>query len=526
MTVGRHQVRTGIDYLRLTPWRERALSSVVMNFPSLESLLAQLPPRITYGHAPGGSSRIETLSLFAQDTWSVDDHLKLTYGMRWEYMPPPSSVVAPQTLVALGGGGVAPPAIPGSPLAPPAPALPGVSQDPSWNLRFGRFAPRFGLAWRLNRAGDFVLRSGIGIFYDLGFASAIDPLNGIPFNSWRPSLSTGSPLPPNTGPVYGFSPELRIPYSTQWNVTLERGLGTGGVVSAAWVGSRGRNLLRREGYLQPGADTVSLLVATSHGRSDYHSFQAQYRRSVAQGLRAMASYTWSHSLDNGSWDSGIYLAAGAPNQERASSNFDLRHWLSGALSYDLPARHVSAMARGVSLHALIRARSGFPFDVSTRGNSFGLGFDNAPRPDLAPGEPVWLSDAGVPGGRRLNPAAFRLPDQGPQGNLGRNALRGEGMWQLDAAAERRFKLAGTAAVLVRLQAYNLLNAPAFADPVRVLGNPLFGEPASLAGLMMGTGRPSSGVTPRVSVRRAENHRAFCFAQVLSAPAGVYSASLG
>jgi len=37
-----------------------------------------------------------------------------------------------------------------------------------WNTTYGNFAPRVGIAYSLTPNGDFVLRAGLGIFYDLG----------------------------------------------------------------------------------------------------------------------------------------------------------------------------------------------------------------------------------------------------------------------------------------------------------------------------------------------------------------------
>ena len=48
-------------------------------------------------------------------------------------------------------------------------------------------------------------------------------------------------------------------------------------------------------------------------------------------------------------------------------------------------------------------------------------------------ERIWLDDPTAPGGRRLNRDAFVSAGELKQGNLGRNALSGLGMHQIDAA---------------------------------------------------------------------------------------------
>ena len=156
---------------------------------------------------------------------------------------------------------------------------------------------------------------------------------------------------------------------------------------------------------------------------------------------------------------------------------------------------VPQFARGWSVHGIARVRTGFPVDILMRENVFGFGFDNGPRPDAVSGTPVWIDDANAPGGRRLNPAAFASPVAGLTGNLSRNAIRGFGLADVDAAVERKFQLSDSSVLRLRLQAYNVTSTAALGDPVRVLTNPLFGQPVSMMNLMLGTGRPISGITP-------------------------------
>jgi hypothetical protein len=125
----------------------------------------------------------------------------------------------------------------------------------------------------------------------------------------------------------------------------------------------------------------------------------------------------------------------------------------------------------------------------------GLGFANAFRPDLVAGSSVWVRDRSAPGGRRLNPEAFRAGSAQVQGTLGRNAIRGFAMHQVDLSLRRDFALRAARSLQFRLEAFNLLNHPNFADPVRFLSSPLFGASPSMLNLMLGTGSPGSGLTP-------------------------------
>jgi hypothetical protein len=482
---GTHDIRFGIDYQRLSPTRENTISSVVGTFESMRSLVSGDPPAVTFAQAAGGSSTLETFSAFAQDSWRVAPRFTLTYGLRWEWTPPPSyrTLTGP---ITLGGSTTLPVTPPGITNA----GQPITFRDtPAWPSRHRQFAPRLGMAWRLDAEGRFVLRAGAGLFYDLGFSSATDLINGAPYNRWgSTSVPTTGTIAPLSTVRYGFAPDLRMPYSWEWNVTLERALTNADVVSAAWVGSAGRHLLRREGYLSSVTNLPEIVIATNNGRSDYHALQLQYRRRMARGLGGVVSYAWSHSIDNGSWDSASFLVAsgGSARQDRGSSNFDVRHALQAALSYDLPWK--------LTISSFLRARSGFPVDVVSEYNAFGLGFDNVTRPDLVPGVPIWIRDSSAAGGRRLNAAAFRLPASG-QGSLGRNSITGHELTQLDVALQRRFTFGERTSLDFRVEAYNVTNHPTFADPVRYLSHPYFGTSTSLANLMLGAGRPSNGLTP-------------------------------
>ncbi|HYP07080.1 MAG TPA: TonB-dependent receptor [Bryobacteraceae bacterium] len=461
---GRHNLRFGIDYQRLTPVRERPISSVVAEYATIADVLAGVVPVYTFAQAGAGASLIETLSLFAQDTWRVTPRLNVTYGVRWEVTPPPSYRTAPLLAV-----------ISPSPLPPGATdAIGGSPAEPIWRTRYNQWAPRLGIAYRM--ADNLVLRTGVGLFYDLSFSSATDLLNGAPYNRWRnllgPTIVVGRDM------QYGFARDLRLPYSMEWNVTLERAIGADAAASAAYVGSAGRRLLRREA-------SESAVLATNHGESSYHALQLQARSRSRRGIQGVVSYTWSHSIDNGSWDSGTFMVfpgLGA-SQDRGRSNFDARHNFQASLSYRLP--------KGWLASGIFRARTGFPIDVVARDNAFGLGFDNL-RPDVV--KNPWIMDANAPGGRRLDPKAFRVPGSG-QGSLGRNALQGLGLAQLDLAAERQWVLTERAQLRFRVEAYNATNRASFADPARHMSNPLFGESTALAGLMLGAGRPNSGLSP-------------------------------
>ncbi len=488
----KHRIRLGAEYQRLTPSRDRRFVSTASDYGTIADLLANRPPVNRDIVADQGSSMLETLSLFVQDAWRINDRTSLTYGLRWEITPAPSlrggaSILPgpPNSIPPSSGGTTTFPGIPtspgiSSPFGPPTLSL--------WPTSYGQVAPRIGLAHRL--AGNTTLRAGWGIFYNLGFSAAADPINGFPFNRWQfrageVSVTTSPYLPGGASGDTG----LRLPLAHHWNVAIEHMLAGNNLISASYIGSAGRRLLRREGFLQQDGKPSETFTATSHGESSYHGLALQLRRPLSRRVQLTAAYTWAHAIDNGSWDSNVWLLdpAGADGRrrERASASFDTRHSFTGAFTWQA--------FRGWQLSGLLRARSGFPIDVLSKYEPLGFGYDNAGRPSLVAGVPVWLADPQAPGGRRLNPAAF-LPENGLQGTLGRNALRGFGMFQTDMGLARPFRVRAATAEF-RLDAFNLLNRASFADPVRYLNSPLFGRSMASQAMMLGSGSARSGLSP-------------------------------
>jgi hypothetical protein len=266
-----------------------------------------------------------------------------------------------------------------------------------------------------------------------------------------------------------------------------------------YVGSKGNGLFRREVGGPGNTETALFAVTTNHGDSQYQGLQVQYRRKVLQGLQSLVSYAWSHSLDNASSDNLLVWAgpgAGAA-RDHSSSDFDLRHSLTASMTYER-ALGTAGRARwlgGWAIDSLVRVRSGFPISVLLNEQYQGIALSNAFRPDRILGQPIWFDDPSAPGGKRLNRAAFQAAQAGTQGTLGRNSIPGFDMGQVDLAVRREFRFKDSKAVQVRLEAFNVLNQPNFADPVKFLSSAVFGQSTSMLNLMLGTGSPGSGLSP-------------------------------
>jgi len=437
-------------------------------------------------------------SAYAQDAWNITRRLNLTYGLRWEYNPPPTGQ---DHQVPFAVQGLDNPAALG--LAPMG--------TPNYTATLNNFAPRFGAAYELSgkQGRETVLRGGFGIFYDLGSGPLANSTVSFPYLRRKVLANPAYPLGPAIAAPLPFTlnmpvtriratdPNLKLPFTMQWNLAVEQSLGRRQSLSAAYVAAVGRRLLRLESLFNPTPDFSQVFVTTNEATSDYHSLQIQFQRRLSRGLQAVASYTWSHSIDIASNDStaNIPVARIDPSLDRASSDFDVRHSFNTAISYSLPAPNKGMRFSGLfsnwMVDAIVGARTAAPVDVFIR-RDLGFGPFNL-RPDLVPGIPLYIEDQSAPGGRRINAAAFVTP-AARQGTLGRNALRGFPFSQVDFAFHRRFTLRDRAQLILRAEFFNVFNHPNFGDPVGDLSSNSFGSSTSTLARSLGSSG-SIGLNP-------------------------------
>ncbi len=141
------------------------------------------------------------------------------------------------------------------------------------------------------------------------------------------------------------------------------------------------------------------------------------------------------------------------------------------------------MLRGWSLETIIQARSAPPVNISDLNFFSGLkgGIFGDVRPDLVPGQPLYLLGPQYPGGKAFNPAAFTDPPRDPntglplrQGSVPRNFLRGFGAIQWDLAVHRDFPIHDSVKLQFRAEMFNVLNHPNFGQPSGAFGSTGFG----------------------------------------------------
>ncbi len=210
-----------------------------------------------------------------------------------------------------------------------------VPEDAYVTVSHKLFAPRMGIAWRINE--KTVLRTGYGLNYDplpysrpwRGFypLTINDNYSGV--NSYQPAagaptlaggippvigpdLSTGIvPLDPNAEERAPFPGQMKRGYIQSWNFTLERRLPENVVASVGYVGQHSTHLMAdydlNAGY--PGSGTTGLPLYQKFGdvsqvydssgylSSEYNSLQVAFNRQFSQGLMLKGAYTWSHAID-------------------------------------------------------------------------------------------------------------------------------------------------------------------------------------------------------------------------------------
>lgn len=504
---GAHNLKFGMDYRRLAPEFGPQDYFLQPAFSTVGAFLAGTPSFLFKTAGRRGSLAFHDFGAYAQDAWNLNRRLSLTFGLRWEFEPAPSTTKDPDLFAVTGIDDLTT-----LDLAPPGTAL--------WETRYGNFAPRVGLALQLFEKKDYatVLRGGFGIFYDLAtqqvgsaFLAGAFPFSarelifsGLTF-PLTPALQQPpqfSPLPSPLPNLIASDPSLKLPYTMQWNFAGEQGLGANQSISFTYVGAVGRRLIISETLRNPNPRFVSVTLARNGATSDYHALQAQFQRRMVRGLQALASYVWSHSIDsasNSAAGSGnaLFTRNVEPNVNRGPSDFDVRHAFSAALTYEVPEPRANSLVRalfgGWALDSIIQGRTATPVIVRDPLLNFTGTFATV-RPDVVPGVPPYLEDAAFAGGRRINPAAFQPPPIDPatgfvtrQGTLPRNALRGFGFSQWNFDVRRTFKLTEQWRLQFRAEFFNLLNHPNFGNPEGNFRSPLFGRSTQMLGRSLGDG---------------------------------------
>jgi hypothetical protein len=197
------------------------------------------------------------------------------------------------------------------------------------------------------------------------------------------------------------------------------------------------------------------------------------------GFTSTFNYTWAHSIDNASDGLDFVPNAAqpdnsyAPQNERASSNFDVRHRVQWYWNYTLPQfTKAKWITNGWSLDGMMNFATGQPYTVSYLfENDYNGSGEWFGRPDVN-----WsLVHQGTGGRKLLNLAAFSAPcDVGADGNCagnqhfgneGRNAFNAPNYTNMDFSVSKTQHLTERLTVLLRADFFNFFNHPNYSNPL-------------------------------------------------------------
>jgi len=506
---GNHQMKFGVDYRWLSPFVSPLAYGTFTEFTGMGTTAGgALSATAAFAQAAvfQADALLEhNLSFYGQDTWKISQHLTLTYGLRWDINPPlKGKNLANQPFTVMG-------------LDDPATMTLAPRGTPLYDTTYGNVAPRVGLAYQFGDTPNrtTVLRGGFGIFYDLGYGSLGGVSSYFPYQARNNFFSTPYPLSPQQAAPPALTTNLpasnilvadrslKLPRTYQWNVALEQALGTTQSVSFTYVGAIGRDLLRVTNIFDPNPNFGQVNLTDNTATSDYHALQVKFQGRLSRGLQALASYTFSHSIDTSSTDAfSNYFSTpnfiANPNIDRGNSDFDLRHSFTAGVTSSLPTPEWNTFAEatlgGWSVDAFVLARSAPPVNV-VGAFTIAAGTILYPRPNEVPGVPLELHDSQYPGGKIFNGAAFTPAPVGQQGNFGRNVLRGFGAFQADVAIQRQFRLTEYLGLRFRAEFFNIFNHPNFGPPNNNLTSPLFGQSTQTLAGSFGSGGANGGFSP-------------------------------
>ena len=532
---GRHQIKAGFDlrdirlnfFLDPIARGEWQFTGALTGNP-LEDLLYGLP---TVAVAVNGNTdtslRTTSQDYFIQDDIQVNDRLTLNLGLRYEFNSPPVEAHNRYSVPNLS---------PQSSTCSPQPdcqyivaGTDGVSRA-TFPPTYTDFGPRIGFAWRPLPTNKLVIRSGYGIFYDVGIlnlntgprfnapqlTSQVYITNG--FSSIQNIISQapyGSPTLPEF-----IASNYRDPMVQQWNFDIQGEVLPSLVLDVAYVGTAGAHLIDRRntnqpepGQAPPYPEFGPFELFESGASSIYHSLQIRGEQRLRNGLTFLASYTWSKSIDDASTLFATATEPGFPQNsndlqaERGLSDFNAGQRFVLSAVYNLPFGRgrqwlhsgvAASVLGGWSASAILTAQGGRPFTVTRGVDQSGTGDSEltifADRPNMIANPfvagPVMQNpnvachSTQAQGGLAAN--QVRVPDSwfnpcafsaapGAFGDEGRNALIGPGLVDLDFALLRDISLTERSRLQARFEFFNLANHPNFDTPNANFDSPSFGH---------------------------------------------------
>jgi len=368
------------------------------------------------------------------------------------------------------------------------------------------FAPRVGVAYRPwgNRT---VFRAGYGVFYDAVPTNL--PQGGVPFVINEPTYTNPVANPdvvfPRVFPATGVSgpatvsipnavnPDLRTPYSMQYNFTIEHERWNTGF-RLSYIGTNTRKGLWYYNYNSPLPDTrpfvdkprpfsayPAISYLTNGAGHQYNSLTAEAMRSMARGLYFQGSWAWARDigdLEQGETSENPFDR----RRERAVDPSIPTHRVTSNLIYQLPfgkgrrwlsgaSRVANFAAGGWELSTIYSFFSGdFLTPLWTGPDPTGTAYSTSRTPASVTIRPDQLRNANLPADQRslsrwFDAGAFQTPQPGRFGTSAKGVIIGPhvnvwhmGIFKSFEFGERRPRLRWEAT------ATNLFNHPNYSNP--------------------------------------------------------------
>ncbi|HYR44938.1 MAG TPA: carboxypeptidase regulatory-like domain-containing protein [Terriglobia bacterium] len=499
--LGRHHMKTGLEVRRYLSngythlfARGQVGFSGFLGGDALAELLLGLPTFSLLAENNNFQAlRTHAVDGFFQDDWKPSRRITLNVGVRYEYNAPPVDAHDSVSIFDLKQLKIRPV------------GKDGVSRSGS-QPDYNNIGPRFGLSWDMSGSGRLVLRSGYGIFYNTEalIANSAWYFNPPVFNlniftTGATLLQLSNPFPSGQGfsplpsPVT-LDPNTRTGYAQHWNLNVQTKVTGDTTVEARYVGAQGTKHFTKRNINQPlpGPGDVDsrrpiagfgdIFIVEPSASSNYHSLQLRVEKKPGKGLSLLGAYTFSKSIDN---TSAFISSTGDDNTpqnsrntrlERGLSNFDVRHRVSIAGSYDIPSLMNKPFFRKWQISPILVIQSGRPFtprlsvDNSNTGNGASINAHDRPNlvhdPKLSNPTPERFFDT----------SAFAMPAQYTFGNAGRNVLIGPGYADLDLALIKEvLTVVDQRRLQFRAEVFNVLNHPNFQLPDSYFDKPTFGH---------------------------------------------------
>jgi len=517
---GKHSLDVGVEVVRLQyNMFQTADEHGLLSFGTVYSglawtdLLFGAPKVGLYEFQQGTRGFRQTdLSFYAQDNYKITSRLTLNLGVRYEnflgwpwtevdnrmydFVPALSTT----QLFQVGTNGV------------PRSGLSGNNLN---------FMPRVGFALKLTP--KTVVHAGYGMYYSAPNVTNSDGMsinapavdywtfnnssiygaaapNGSPFNfasnGFAHTPATSASALPSGLPVFATDPHAKTPYSEQWHLTVQRELLPDTTLSVAYVGTRGVHLddLVDINAGSPGTTSVTvgrpypffaqIYQLQTNQISSYNGLQVTAERR-ARNLSFLASYTYSHALDENTSSPGTNSATGnAMNPynlraEYGNSDLNIPNRFVASANYQLPFQTSGKWKpaiQGWQVNAILQYFDGLPFSVVSAN---GVGDGLTPRAELVPG----FGNGSLSTSKRnihewFNTSAFvSVPltgalANGQWGNSGRNILQGPGTKNVDFSLFKNFQVAESKTLQIRGEFFNLFNTPQFNNPSAVAPTPV------------------------------------------------------